>query len=56
MNRNAVASYVLSQFEEDCKVDVGCRAALESIHGKMDGFFRQLPYKFHLEEVASVGD
>jgi hypothetical protein len=24
--------------------------------GQMDGFFGQLPYKYHLEEVASVGD
>ena len=30
--------------------------ALEATQGQMDGFFSQLPYKCHLEEVASVGD
>jgi len=30
--------------------------ALEATHGQIDGFFSQLPYKCHLEEVASVGD
>ena len=29
---------------------------LEATLGQMDGFFSQLPYKCHLEEVASVGD
>ena len=29
---------------------------LETTQGQMDGFFSQLPYKFYLEEVASVGD
>ena len=29
---------------------------LEATQGQMDGFFSQLPYKCHLEEVASVGD
>ena len=32
------------------------RAALEATQGQMDGFFSQFPYKFPLEEVASVGD
>ena len=31
-------------------------AALEATQGQMDGLFSQLPYKCHLEEVASVGD
>ena len=26
--------------------------ALEATHGQIDGFFSQLPYKCHLEEVA----
>ena len=30
--------------------------ALEATQGQMEVFFSQLPYKFHLEEVASVGD
>ena len=30
------------------------RAALEATQGQIDGFFSQLPYKCHLEEVASV--
>ena len=30
--------------------------ALEATQGQMDSFFSQLPYKVHLEEVASVGD
>ena len=29
---------------------------LEATQGQMDGFFSQLSYKCHLEEVASVGD
>ena len=29
--------------------------ALQATQGQMDGFFGQLPYKCHLEEVASVG-
>ena len=33
-----------------------CDPALEATQGQMDGFFSQLPYKCHLEEVASVGD
>ena len=32
------------------------RTALETTQGQMDGFLSQLPYKRHLEEVASVGD
>ena len=32
------------------------QAALEAAQGQMDGSFSQLPYKYHLEEVASVGD
>ena len=32
------------------------QAALEATQGQMDGFFSQLSYKCHLEEVASVGD
>ena len=31
-------------------------AALEVTQGQMDGFLSQLPFKCHLEEVASVGD
>ena len=31
-------------------------SALEATQGQMDGFFSQLPYKCHLEKVASVGD
>jgi len=30
--------------------------ALEATKGQMDGFFRELPYKCCLEEVASVVD
>ena len=30
--------------------------ALKATQGQMDGFFNQLPYKCHLEKVASVGD
>ena len=30
--------------------------ALEATPGLMDGFFSQLPYKYHPEEVASVGE
>ena len=30
--------------------------ALEAIQGQMDGFFSQLPYKCHLEEVVYVED
>jgi hypothetical protein len=30
--------------------------ALEATQGQMDGFSNQLPYKFHLKELASVGD
>ena len=33
-----------------------CVAALEATQGQMDGFFRQLPFRCHLEEVASAGD
>jgi len=32
------------------------KPALEATQGQMDGFLSQLPYKCHLEEVASVGD
>ena len=32
------------------------RAALKATQGQMDGFFNQLPYRSHLEEVASVRD
>ena len=31
-------------------------ATLETTQGKIDGFFSQLPFKFYLLEVASVGD
>ena len=31
-------------------------SALEATQGQIDGFFSQVPCKFHLEEVASVGD
>ena len=30
--------------------------ALEATQGQMDGSFSELPYKCHLEKVASVGD
>ena len=30
------------------------QAALHATQGQMDGFFSQLPYKCHPEEVASV--
>ena len=30
--------------------------ALEATQRQMDGFSDQLPYKFHLKELASVGD
>jgi len=30
--------------------------ALEATQGQMDGFFSQLPYKFHQSRVTSVGD
>ena len=44
-----------------CFGEAGARAtivaaALEATQGQMDGFFRQLPYKCHLQKVASVGD
>ena len=29
---------------------------LEATQGQSDGFFGQLPYKCHLEEVAFLGD
>ena len=32
------------------------KTALKATQGQMDGFFGQLPFKCHLEEVASVGD
>ena len=32
------------------------RTTLEATLGQMDGFSSQLPCKFHLKEVASVGD
>ena len=35
---------------------VNGEAALEATQGQIDGFFSHLPYKCHLEEVASVGD
>jgi len=31
-------------------------AALEATQGQLDGLCSQLPYKCHLEEVASVGN
>ena len=31
------------------------RLSLEATQGQIDGFFSQLPHKFHLGEVASVG-
>ena len=34
----------------------GQGTALEATQGQMDGLFSQLPYKCHLEEVASVGE
>ena len=33
-----------------------CRAALETTQGQIDGYFSQLSYKYHLEEVASLED
>ena len=32
------------------------QSALEATQGQMDGFSSQLPYRCHLEEMASVGD
>ena len=34
----------------------GAQPALEATQGQNDSFFGQLPYKYYLEEVASVGD
>ena len=31
-------------------------ATLETTQGQTDGLFRQLPFKYYLPEVASVGD
>ena len=41
---------------EEVRPNLTQPAALEATQGQMDGFFSQLPYKCHLEEVASVGD
>jgi len=32
------------------------QSALEATQGQKDGFFRQLPFKCHLEQVAFLGD
>jgi len=40
-----------SRFDENISA-----TALEATQGQMDGFFSQLTYKCHLEELASVGD
>ena len=32
------------------------KTTLEATQGQIDGLCSQLPYKCHLEEVASVGD
>jgi len=32
------------------------RTALEATQGQFDGFFSQLPYTYHQNRVASVGD
>ena len=37
-------------------INIFSLAALEATQGQMDGVVSQLPYKCHLEEVASVGD
>ena len=37
-------------------LDLRSCLALEATQGQLDGSFSQLPYKCHLEEVASVGD
>ena len=50
---------VVGQLEdgsEEGKDDVPPSATLEATQGQMDSFFSQLPYKRHIEEVASVGD
>ena len=38
------------------ELNSGWDSALEATQGQIDGIFSQLPYKFHLEEVASLGD
>ena len=40
----------------DLPTKISQTTALEATQGQMDGFFSQLPYKCHLEEVASGGD
>ena len=40
----------------DASANVETGSTLEATQGQMDGVFSQLPYKCHLEEVASVGD
>ena len=42
--------------EEGPKESQRREAALEATQGQMNGVSSQLPYKCHLEEVASVGD
>ena len=37
-------------------VDWTVRTVLEATQGQIDSFFSQLSYKYHLEEVASMGD
>ena len=36
-------------------VPAECIAAMETTQEQIDGFFSQLPFKYHLPEVASVG-
>ena len=46
--------HMRSDFTRACRIHMV--TALEATHGQMNGFFSQLPYKCHIEEVASVGD
>ena len=46
----------VSSSASDGFADFFSSAALEATQGQMDGLFSRLPYKCHLEEVASVGD
>jgi hypothetical protein len=41
----------------ECGVwNVGRGSTLETTQGQVHGFFGQLPFKFYLPEVASMGD
>jgi hypothetical protein len=40
---------------KDLKKTIRSRSALKATQGQTDGFLSQLPYKFHVEEVTSMG-